>query len=148
MKLKVTLRRSAGPEVDLVITADAAAPVGAVAEALLQSDPLAGATGRALPKAPTLAVLGPGKERTVLERDVEIGEAAVASGATVAVVEAGADSSAPSGPRITATVVVVRGPDEGLRKTLGVGTHYIGRDPSGAMVLKEPWCQNVMPAST
>ena len=99
MKLKVTLRRVAGPDVDLVITADAAAPVGAVALALLESDPLTGSTGRGLPKAPTLAVLGSGKERTVLERDVEIGEAAIASGATIAVIEAGADSSAPSGPR-------------------------------------------------
>ena len=128
MKLKLTLQRASGPEADIVVTTDAAASVGDVAGAIAAVDPFLAksVTGPSAPA--TLSVVGPtGGRPTLLEPEVALGEAALASGATISIVPAG---SAPVAPptQAAASLVVVEGPDAGREFALPLGTRFLGRD--------------------
>ncbi|NYF11326.1 S-DNA-T family DNA segregation ATPase FtsK/SpoIIIE [Leifsonia sp. AK011] len=126
MKLKLTLQRPSGPDTDVVITTDAAATVGEVASVLStigsQSSPQPAT-------AATLRIVDPvGSAHAVLEPEVALGEAAVGSGATVAVVPPG--STAPAKLDNVAVLTVIEGPDTGASFALPLGTRYLGRDAS------------------
>ena len=128
MKLKLTLQRPSGPATDIVVTTDAAATVGEVAAAIATLDPFRAKAG-APPLGPsTLRVVDPdGAGHKVLEADVALAEAAIGSGATIAVVAPG--SAAPQAKaQIAAVLLVEDGPDAGKTFPLSIGTRYLGRD--------------------
>jgi S-DNA-T family DNA segregation ATPase FtsK/SpoIIIE len=137
MKVKLTLRRQDGPEVDVVVTTDASAPIGAVAQALLDADPHVSPTRAKAPKDPTLAIVRAGKALVALQPEVEMGSAALGSGAIVVVVDAQGAAPSSTSAKIVADVTVTAGPDAGTRFELPIGTHYVGRDPSSAVVLRD-----------
>jgi S-DNA-T family DNA segregation ATPase FtsK/SpoIIIE len=131
MKLKLTLQRPTGPEADIVITTDAAASVGDVAAAIAAADPRPAAALQGTgPLGSTLRILDErGAGHRVLEPEVALGEAALGSGATVAVVAPGS-VPAPAKPETAAKLTVIEGPDTGKSFTLPLGTRYLGRDAS------------------
>ncbi len=129
MKLKLTLQRPTGPEADIVVTTDAAASVGDVAGAIATLDPFRSKTGAATGPS-TLRVVDPsGGPHKLLEPDIALAEAAIGSGATIAVVAPGAPEPAAKA-LAAATLLVVEGPDAGASFPLPTGTRYLGRDSS------------------
>jgi len=122
MKIKITLERPAG-EVDLVLTADADATVGDVADALAARDPErpgTAATGN------TLALTGAG--RVILDPDLALTDSGIKSGARIAV--GPASSRYPHrAARPVAAITVLDGPDRGQHVPLSTGNHIIGRAP-------------------
>jgi len=128
MKLKLTLQRPSGPASDIVVTTDAAASVGEVAAAIAAVDPFRAKTGAVDVGPSTLRIVDPaGGAAKLLEPDVALAEAAIGSGATIAVVAPGA--AEPAARAVTvATLLVVEGPDAGASFPLPIGTRYLGRD--------------------
>lgn len=122
MRLKLTLQRTNGPEADIVVTTDAAATVGDVAAAIASVDPYRAKLGTSSDAPATLRVMGEAVAQ--LEPEVAVAEAAIGSGATVAVVS---PQSAPpsSASSAAAALVVVEGPDAGRTFELPVGTRYL-----------------------
>ncbi|BDI21814.1 FtsK/SpoIIIE domain-containing protein [Herbiconiux sp. L3-i23] len=146
MRLKLALTRPNGGTTDVVVTADANATVGEIAETLLRSDPEPG-VDIDLPRvgdrqreldAHTLSVAAPAQRGgVVLAPDLPIADAAVASGATVTVVPVSGDrGGAPTGP-VLAVVRVVDGPDRGTEFPIRRGSSVIGRDESCEIVLHD-----------
>ena len=139
MKVKVTLKRTAGPAIDLVVSADASAPIGVIAKALAEADPYAAkGSVRALAR-PTLAVFRGDSPASGLPPEVEFGEAAVGSGDVVQLVnegEAPAPGSSPSA--LAVTVTAVDGPGAPTTLRLGLGSHHIGREQGNEIVLNDP----------
>ncbi|MEP6480831.1 MAG: FtsK/SpoIIIE domain-containing protein, partial [Rhodoglobus sp.] len=139
MKLKLTLQRPSGPEADIVVTSDAAATVADVARAIAAVDPFRTKLGAGEPQGSTLRIVDPaGSSHRLLDPDTALGEASLASGATVAIVDP--NSAAPAAKSGTAaTLVVVEGPDAGARFALPIGTRYLGRDASmSEITLSDP----------
>lgn len=134
MKLKLRYERSAGGPVDIVVTTDAAASVGDVAEAIVAADP----TRPPVAGGPlTLSVAQAGNaDFTPLDGVRAIGEVPVASGFTVRVVSAGAAVPVRGGED-SVVVQVTGGPDRGKEVPLPDGSFLIGRDPSCDVVLDD-----------
>ena len=137
MKLKLTLSRESGPEVDLVVTADAATPIADVAAAIQARDPRKAPGARAM-STPTLRLSSRPGRGSVLPAGVELGEAALGSGSRVAIVDIadGQELSVRSSPRVI--VSVVAGPDAPSRVELPMGSHILGRDIAAAVRLSDP----------
>ena len=128
MKIKLTLQRSTGPAADIVVTTDAAATVGDVANVIGMVDPL---SPRASSPDVTLQLVDAlGNGQKVLEPQIALGEAAIGSGATVAIVAAGTGTAPVVRAEAAAVLVVVEGPDAGAEFPLSIGTRYLGRDAS------------------
>ena len=135
MKIKLTLVRPGdAPAVDVVVSADVAAPVSEVASALItrdlvQSAPIAN---------PSLRVMrSDGSGRTV-SGVLELGEAPIASGATIMVVEAGTaqETTTVEDPnRLRLTVV---SPGGRASYELPLGSFIVGRDASADIVIDDP----------
>lgn len=138
MKIKVTLERPGGAT-DLVLTADADATVGDVADALARRDPgraasaedagLAGGTALSPGAAPgggarTLSVAESG--RVTLDPDLALADSGIKSGVRLAVIPAG-DRYADKSGRPVARITVLQGPDSGRQVSLGPGNQTIGR---------------------
>jgi S-DNA-T family DNA segregation ATPase FtsK/SpoIIIE len=79
MKIKITLERPAG-EVDLVLTADADATVGDVADALAARDP---ERAEPVPNGNTLALTG--ADRVILDPGLALADSGIKPGARIAV---------------------------------------------------------------
>jgi S-DNA-T family DNA segregation ATPase FtsK/SpoIIIE len=124
MRLKLTLNRVAAPPADIVVTTDAAATLSDVAEAIARLDPAGPApTGE---RTLTLAATVPGQSAAaVLAPEAAVGESPIASGAAVALVEAGRTASTDRPP--VARVRVIAGPDAGAEFPLSEGTTVLGR---------------------
>ncbi|MFD1715777.1 FtsK/SpoIIIE domain-containing protein [Amnibacterium flavum] len=146
MRLKLALTRPNGGTTDVVVTADANATVGEIAETLLTSDPEPGVE-LGIPRAGdrqrdadvhTLSVAAPAQRSgAVLDPDLPVAEAAIASGATVSVVPVSGDrGGAPTGP-VLAVVRVVDGPDVGTEFPIRRGSSIIGRDENCDIVLHD-----------
>ena len=102
MKLKLSLQRASGPTTDVVLITEPTAAVGDVAREIVEQDPLAAETMRAAAEV-TLAVAPPGGGRpVVLPTERILGEAPVASGSVVSVVES------VSGSRSTVVAATMR----------------------------------------
>ncbi|CAN5368736.1 FtsK/SpoIIIE domain-containing protein [soil metagenome] len=140
MKLKLTLQRATGPQSDIVVTTDAAASVGDIAQAIAAADPLKVRLGVDESRGASLRVVdATGKGTQVLPPELTVAESPLASGATVSLVDP--DSAAAPAPARQAAAVlrVVAGPDEGATFDLPLGTRYIGRDAAQAdVVLGDP----------
>ena len=134
VRTRVTLRRPAGASADIVITTEAGATVGEVAEALARAEgaaPLAGLT---------LQVEAPGGVTRTLLRHVSVADAGLRAGSTVAVVPS-QDRHGGSGvdPRLSfARLTVVAGPDAGVRLHLAQGVTTVGRAEGNDVRLADP----------
>ena len=134
MRFKLGLSRSNGTARDIVITADPAATVGDVAQTLARREAVAGNPGAAL----TLAVQYPGETGArPVAPEVALGDAPIASGATVSITTERQDPSAGRG-RVLAILRVIQGPDAGREFQLYAGTAVIGRDAGADIVLADP----------
>ncbi|WP_167042820.1 FtsK/SpoIIIE domain-containing protein [Salinibacterium sp. ZJ454] len=135
MRLKLTLTRASGVTDDIVVSTDATATVGEVAQALLRSDPRASELAHGT--APfTLRAIEPGSTggRT-LDQATPIGEARVSSGSSISVV-----SSRPrdvSGAPL-AVLRALDGPLAGQTFSVPAGTSILGRDKECDVVLDDP----------
>jgi S-DNA-T family DNA segregation ATPase FtsK/SpoIIIE len=123
MKLKLTYRRASGAAAEIVVVADASASVGAVARHLLDVDP-AGPRYAGPGEDVTLAVAAPGGQPIPLPPDRAIGEAPLASGFDVRVVQAGTGEA---NRTAAATLRIEAGPAEGKEYTLLAGSTVVGR---------------------
>jgi S-DNA-T family DNA segregation ATPase FtsK/SpoIIIE len=145
VRLKLTLRRHAGADADIVVTADATASVSEIATTLGRVDPDAGsASGPATPAIPTLRAALPGAEPLILPPEAAVGDAWIGSGATIEIVDAHTGPTAPvdGAPAVSrpvrAVLTALSGPQSGQRWELPAGTTVIGRDPSCDVVLDDP----------
>ncbi|WP_448060541.1 FtsK/SpoIIIE domain-containing protein [Cellulomonas hominis] len=136
MRTRLVLRRPGGATVPIVVTTDAAATAGDVADALLRAD----RSLDGLPGGSTLRVAAPGADtlRTV-PRTLGLLEAGVRAGSTVAV---GPDSPRFAEPgtgadRAVARLTVLSGPDAGLTVDLPAGTTTVGRGPASHVRLRD-----------
>ncbi len=120
MKVKVTLERVSG-EVDLVLTTDADATAGDVADALAARDPSAhGHTD----DSNTLSLID--GSRVTLDPELTLADSGIKSGARIAVSPAGS-RSADRSARPVARITVLQGPDAGHVVMLPAGNQTIGR---------------------
>ncbi|MBO9556706.1 FtsK/SpoIIIE domain-containing protein [Cellulomonas sp.] len=130
MRTRLTLRRPGGVSTDVVVTTDAGATVGDIAEAVARVDGLpAGASGGGV----TLLASPPdGRAPRTLHRAEGVVEAGLRAGSTVALVAA-SDRFAEPGldPRLAhARLRVEHGPQAGLELDLPRGVVTIGRGPA------------------
>ena len=140
MKLKLTLKRAAGPDADIVVTVDAAASVGDVASEIAAADPLGAGTAAGGEGHPgqTLQVNFSGSSATnILAPDAPISETAIASGAEVSIVSVLTRPLANAGP-VLGILRVDSGPDAGKDYELRAGSTVIGRDADVGVQLSDP----------
>jgi len=140
VRIKLTLARGSGPSDDIVVTADAAATIAEVAQAIDRADPRRAAAESSASPLTLRATLPGSEEPLVLPPDAAIGEAWIGSGATVSLVDAGV-YYLPAGTGKRPPVVVVRvlsGPEAGHSVEFPSGTVVIGRDPACDLVLTDP----------
>ncbi len=132
MKLKLTLQRSAPhPSADVVVTTEPTAHVGDVARELLSLDPLGDGTRN--DDEVTLAVAASaGLRPMVLSPEAILGEAPIASGCVVSVVESMGSARS---TMVAATMRIESGPDAGRQINLPPGTSTIGRDDAKADIV-------------
>ncbi len=134
MRLKLTLVSGAEFD-DIVVTVDASATVGQVAERLRVSHPR---VRSATSPGPSLCLrVNPGTpvERTVAPTTV-MGDAAIRSGDAIALTNT-ATAASPSAAAV-ATLRVITGPDAGKSLALPAGTSVIGRDRGVDLRLSDP----------
>ncbi|MDJ0335777.1 MAG: FtsK/SpoIIIE domain-containing protein [Rhodoglobus sp.] len=137
MKIKLSLKRSSGVLVDIVITADSTATVADVARTIAETDPMSSWSGVAGSAALTLAVAPPTDAALVqLPADLLIGEAKIGSGFIASVMPI--DAHAPKRGAAAALLRVHAGPDAGSEYRLDSGHSTIGRDASADVVLTDP----------
>ncbi|MCL2316078.1 MAG: FtsK/SpoIIIE domain-containing protein [Actinomycetia bacterium] len=134
MKIKLSLRRPGGDEVDLVVTCDARVTIGELAGRLAASDPAV--TGRTpAPADVTLSL--PDRGNRHLREDLAVAEAGLRSGQTVAIVPAGRGGEV--GVTSAAAVLsVVAGPDMGQDFPLASGANTVGRGHDAQVRLSDP----------
>lgn len=134
MKLKLSLQRASGPTTDVVLITEPTAAVGDVAREIVEQDPLAAETMRSAAEV-TLAVAPPGGGRpVVLPTERILGEAPVASGSVVSVVESVSGSRSTV---VAATMRIESGPDAGRQVNLPPGSTVVGRDTAADVVLND-----------
>lgn len=138
MRLKLTYARASGSEDDIVVTVDAGASIGEVAEAIAVSDPKSAARP---PAEPTLRATLPGQpEGVLLPRDAPVGEAWIGSGARIEIVDGGRHFASPevAAGSVRARVTVLEGPDAGLSREIRASGAVVGRDAQCDIVLSDP----------
>jgi len=136
MRLKLSLARPTGVVDDIVVTTDATATVGEVADMLLRADPLADtlAPERAA-NGFTLRASEPGSSASaVLSRLTPIGESKLASGASVSVVSS-VQRDVGSAP--VAILRAMDGPLQGRTYPLQAGTSILGRERGADVLLDD-----------
>ena len=134
MKLKLSLASGAQRD-DIVVTIDASATVGALAERLRISHPSVRS-----PVQPgvglTLRVQSLGVAERTVNASLAIGESGIRSGDIVALAT---DASRNAVSRAGVAVLqVLRGPDAGKSFQLGLGTTFVGRDRECEVRLSDP----------
>lgn len=134
MRLKLTLVSGEATD-DVVISTDAAATAGQVAERLRVSHPRSRPAASAGPSLCLRVNPGTGQERVVAP-GVPMGEAGVRSGDTITLTNASGEGGASAAP--AATLRVINGPDAGRTFNLSVGTALVGRDRSCDVRLSDP----------
>jgi S-DNA-T family DNA segregation ATPase FtsK/SpoIIIE len=132
MRLKFTLARGGGRSVDLVATVEGTTTIGDLAEHLARTDPSAKPVASSEPR--TLGLVA-GRQR-VLDPRMAVVDSDLVSGATVAVLPAGADY-VDSRDVAAAVVTVVDGPDLGREFVLARGSSVIGRERGCAVLLTD-----------
>lgn len=134
MKLKLTLVSGTEHD-DIVITVDATATVGQLAERLRVSHPRVRAAAVAGPSLCLRVHPGTSSERTV-DPNTTMADAAVRSGDAVSLTNAMSGSGGQ--PGAFATLTIVSGPDAGRAFPLPAGNTMIGRDRGCDIRLSDP----------
>ncbi|HET8930857.1 MAG TPA: FtsK/SpoIIIE domain-containing protein [Acidimicrobiales bacterium] len=137
MDLKLTVRRPGGVDAsDVVVTCDATATSGAIAQTIAERDPRRAFKGDVSHF--SIRVDGPGPSR-VLRPDLALSESGVRSGDYVSLVPFGGRFSSDAGGQgVVATLSIYEGPDAGKKFNLAPGTLLIGRDRSADVSLNDP----------
>ncbi|GAB2451847.1 FtsK/SpoIIIE domain-containing protein [Xylanimonas ulmi] len=134
MHLKATLHRADGTCDDIVVTADAGATIGEIAQTLARVDPRGGHGDPAAPR--TLEARLPGQDAAVrLPPEAALGEAWIGSGADVAVVDTALPAFSRAGAGGARAVLRVEGGDV---VALPEGSYVVGRAPECDVVLTDP----------
>ncbi|WP_245993133.1 FtsK/SpoIIIE domain-containing protein [Xylanimonas allomyrinae] len=133
MHLKATLHRSDGTTDDVVVTADAGATIGEIAQTIARVDPHGSPGGPDAPR--TLEARLPGQDQPVrLPPDAALGEAWIGSGADVAVVDTSLPLASQGSGTVRATVRVAGAEPVPLQE----GSFLVGRAPECDIVLTDP----------
>ena len=136
MKVKLTLQRRSGPKTDIIVTADAVATVGAIAQTITRLDPLSDeptAEGR------TLAIVNPHDGSTqYLDAASHLSDSKLGSGAIVQTVPIASAARAQDASTVVAVLRVDAGPDRGREFQLRRGSVVIGRDAECDILLADP----------
>lgn len=135
MKLKLTLGRADGSTQDMVVTSDASASVGEIAQTIRRLDP----TGDPHVQggdAPTLRVSEYDGSTAVLSPGTPIAEATVASGSGVSIVPAA--STGRSDGTVLAVLRIIDGPGTGREIQLRAGGAVLGRSQNAEIQLDDP----------
>lgn len=137
MRLKLTLNRPVpAPPDDVLVDLDLDTPVGDLAHALIERDPMRGGVAIEQQRL-TIRVDGP--DGRILAPEDSVGEATLRSGEAVSVVGdpegmvEGTDARA-----APATLVIQEGPGAGSRFPLKRGANEVGRDPGCEVRLDDP----------
>lgn len=149
MRLKFTLARTAGPAVDLEVTADATVTVGDLADALDRCDPDRGALRSSVtdvaPGGTRLSLRvhpggSDGGASTVLAADLPLADSGVRSGSLLSLASVGErwQASGAANGSSAASLTVLSGPDVGQEFPLREGTSLIGRDAGCEVRLTDP----------
>jgi S-DNA-T family DNA segregation ATPase FtsK/SpoIIIE len=136
MRLKLSLARPTGVVDDIVVTTDATATIGEVADTLLRTDPLAAdlAPERST-NGWTLRASEPGSAASmVLSRLTPIGESKIGSGASVSIVSS---VQRDSGAAPVAILRAMDGPLQGKTFPLQAGTSILGRERGCDVVIDD-----------
>jgi DNA segregation ATPase FtsK/SpoIIIE, S-DNA-T family len=134
MRLKLSLARPTGVIDDIVVTTDATATVGEVADTLLRTDPLATDLGPSS-SGWTLRASEPGSAASkVLSRLTPIGESKIGSGASITVVS---NVQRDTGAAPVAILRAMDGPLMGKTYPLPAGTSILGRERGNDIVLDD-----------
>lgn len=134
MKLKLTAQRPDATEVDLVVTADAVATVGSLADAIVSRDPVAPAV---FAEPATLSIVGPRGGSITLDPASYLSDAKIASGEQVRAVPVSATRAREVAP-VSAVLRVTEGPDAGMEFQLRRGSFVLGRDAESDLQLNDP----------
>ncbi len=134
MKLKLTLVSGTEHD-DIVVTVDATATVGQLAERLRVSHPRVRAAAVAGPSLCLRVHPGTPSERTI-DPNTTMADAAVRSGDAISLTNAAGGASGLNAP--VATMTVISGPDAGRSFPLPAGNTLIGRDRSCDIRLSDP----------
>ncbi len=134
MKLKLTSQRPDSSRTDIVVTADAVATVGSIADAIARRDP---AARDASPEPRTLAVVSPAGGQVVLDPATYVSDAKLASGEYVQPVPVASSPARETAP-VSAILRVTAGPDAGREFQLRRGSFVIGRDADVDVQLSDP----------
>jgi len=134
VRLKLSLVSGSASD-DIVVTVDATASVGQLAERLRVSHPRVRASTTAGPSLGLKVNPGTTIERTVASSTV-MGESGIRSGDTITLTNAAGEVGGASAT--AATVRVTTGPDAGKSFSLAAGTSVVGRDRSCEVRLTDP----------
>jgi DNA segregation ATPase FtsK/SpoIIIE, S-DNA-T family len=134
MKLRLTYS-SGQQRDDVIVTVDATATVGALAERLRTSHPTVRAALPAAVGALTLRVASPGVADRTADPQLPMADSGIRSGDTVSLV---VDSAQPAGRPAAAMLTITSGPDAGSSFPLPVGTTFVGRDRNCDVRLADP----------
>ncbi|MBC7591913.1 MAG: FHA domain-containing protein, partial [Salinibacterium sp.] len=134
MKLKLTLQRRSGPKTDIVVTADAVATVGAIAETITRLDPL---SDESVSVGRTLSIVHPAHGTTlVLDPGTHVADAKLGSGSIVQTVPVATGGTQGHG-EVIAVLRVDEGPDRGKEFPLRRGSLVLGRDAGCDLLLSD-----------
>jgi len=123
VKLKLTYERGHGrPPVDLLVTVDPSASVGALADHLARSDPESPADPAGL-----YTLTRPDYGRQEIAPHVGLADSGIRPGATIALAQREGRFAGVSPVDAAAVLAVIAGPDEGREFPLAAGTSVIGR---------------------
>lgn len=134
MKLKLTLGRPNGSLQDIVVTTDASATVGDVAQTIELVDPAGGAPVTA--ETPTFHVTESSGGSTTLVASTPIAETPLASGAVVRVVPAASHSN--ESASVVAVLRIIDGPHTGREYRINEGGVILGRSQNATVQLDDP----------
>lgn len=143
MKLKFTLHRPQSEQVDLVVTADATATVGAIAEKLARHDPSLVADqqgGLTLAVAPpaTSTLTRRGATFDNLDPKALIADAPFGSGFAVKVAARPPRSATLAPEEVAALLLIHTGPEAGRRVALPEGSTVLGRTGPADVLIADP----------
>src|SRR4051812_46398840 len=139
MKVKLSLKRTSGSSVDIVVTADSTATVEDVARSIATNDPRRLGAGIPAGVRVTLAVAPPTSETLVaLEPDVYISEAAIGSGFNASVIPFTGRTGTRTGTDAAASLRIHTGPEAGRTVGLPIGNTVVGRGAEADVTLPDP----------
>lgn len=135
MKLKLTLRRAQGDEVDLLVVVDSTVPVGALADAVARRDPIGQGHGR--PSGMTFQVQR-GHDWHPLPPGAAMADSGLRPGHVVELAAGGSASGSGIHADVAGVLDALSGPQAGERFPILRGVNSIGRSRDNDICLLDP----------